>query len=227
MEKSRKEVAVNQANYSVLERVRASLGRSGETPPAPPEIPDRVARLVPRDANLVEVFTKNATAMHMLVQRVTQDELTTRLVEFLLGRQIKKLAMPGGELLEQLGVYDALRADGFDVRLWRDITLDELYDGYECGLTDVNYAVAETGMLVIKPTAAHGRALTLVPMHHVAVVRQKNILADQIDLMETIATDPQRHNWILIAGPSKTADIEMNVVTGVHGPNVVQTFIVA
>jgi L-lactate dehydrogenase complex protein LldG len=62
-------------------------------------------------------------------------------------------------------------------------------------------------------------------MYHVAIVEPRQILPDLLDLFERVADEPDRSNLILISGPSKTADIEMNVVTGVHGPNVVQTFV--
>ena len=118
-----------------------------------------------------------------------------------------------------LGVHDKLD------RLWRQ-NGDPNAVG-DCGITDVEYAIAETGSLVIRPHAGNGRGLSLVPMIHVAIVEPKNILPDLADLMEKLAEkERSRANVILIAGPSKTADIEMNVVTGVHGPNVVQVLVV-
>ena len=87
-----------------------------------------------------------------------------------------------------------------------------------------DYAVAETGTLVIKPAPEHGRGLSLVPLFHVAVVEPKQFLPDLIDLFERWpATGPQQRH--ADQRPVKTADIEMNVVTGVHGPNVVKAFI--
>jgi L-lactate dehydrogenase complex protein LldG len=92
-------------------------------------------------------------------------------------------------------------------------------------VTEVDYAVAETGSLVIRHRPEHGRLLSLVPFVHVAVVEPKNFLPDLLDLMEVLRRDGVGSGVTMISGPSKTADIEMNVVTGVHGPNVVKAFV--
>ena len=91
-------------------------------------------------------------------------------------------------------------------------------------LLDVDYAVAETGTLAICHRPGHGRAISLVPFVHVAIVEPKNFIPDMLDLFEKLPQQDSK-SVTLISGPSKTADIEMNVVTGVHGPNVVQAFI--
>ena len=128
-----------------------------------------------------------------------------------------------GDLLEKRGVKSALVAGGVDVNTWEELTLDASYD-LDCGITDAYAAVAETGSLVIRPSERNGRALSLVPGVHIAVLEPKNFLADLLDLLEKLKGE-KFPNVTLITGPSKTADIEGNLVTGVHGPGIVQIFI--
>jgi len=61
------------------------------------------------------------------------------------------------------------------------MTADEAYD-FDCGVTEVDYAVAETGSVVIRHRPEHGRLLSLVPFVHVAVVDPKQLVPDLIDL---------------------------------------------
>ena len=58
-----------------------------------------------------------------------------------------------------------------------------------------------------------------MPFVHVAVVEPKNFLPDLLDLFQRLKDEGIGGGVTMISGPSKTADIEMNVVTGVHGPN--------
>jgi L-lactate utilization protein LutC len=224
------------ADNEVMQRVRRALGRpagdaaaaataaTAATPPAPPALPDDVVRLVKGDVNLARLFAERAADLKMIVTPVTEASAAAELVTFVAAYPaIRKIALADSPLLERLKLREALSAAGLTVRSWRELTLDELYD-YDCAITNVDYAVAESASLVIKPTRAHGRGLSLVPMYHVAFVERRQILPDLIDLFAELALDPDRSNVILISGPSKTADIEMNVVTGVHGPNVVNAF---
>ena len=91
---------------------------------------------------------------------------------------------------------------------------------------DVYAAVAETGSLVIRPNPHHGLAISLVPPIHIALVEPATIGPDLIDLLEKIRLEPHPPNVTVITGPSKTADIEGALVTGVHGPGLVQVFLV-
>lgn len=210
----------------LIARVRQALGRSAPltTPPVPPVIDEPIARLVHSDIGLAELFAERASELHMHVTPTSPEEVATRVVAFLKEKGCQKIAIAEAPILSNLGIEQAVTEAGLHIKRWSEITLDDLYE-YDCGITDCTYAVAECGGLVIKPSPKHGRGLSLVPMFHVAVVEPKKLIPDMIDLMEKIASDPDRHNWIMITGPSKTADIEMNVVLGVHGPNVVETFI--
>jgi L-lactate dehydrogenase complex protein LldG len=217
------------SDHEVMDRVRAALGRRGTrmtSAPTPPPLPDEIVRLVRSDANLPEVFAQRAGELKMKVKSSSRDAAAGEVVAFFRQTPAKRIALANSALLEQLKVFDALASAGFETKRWDQLTLDELYD-FAAAVTDVDCAVAETGTLVIKPTADHGRGLSLVPMYHVAVVERRQFLPDMIDLFERLNRDEQaRSNVILISGPSKTADIEMNVVTGVHGPNVVLAVIV-
>ncbi len=213
---------------TVMEKVRRALGRTApmENAPVPPVIDESITRLVHGDAGLAELFVKRATEMKMDVSRVVEGELIDELIHFLRANECKKIAVAGSVVLERVNVLGALSEARFHVKTWAQMTLDELYDGYDCAVTDVKYAVAETGSLVIEPSAAQGRGLSLVPMMHVAIVEHKNLVGDLVDLMEKLSwAEQSRSNIIMITGPSKTADIEMNVVTGVHGPNIVKVFL--
>jgi L-lactate dehydrogenase complex protein LldG len=209
----------------VLDRVRRALGRSaGATVPAPPTIPEPIARLVHTDFGLPELFAKRAAENKMLVEMAYPEEVGEKLAAFLRARKCSKIALPESAFLEKLQIPAALRSAEFAVKAWPDMTLDEIYD-FDAGVTDAWCAVAETGSIAIRPTPQHGRALSLVPPIHVAILEPKNFVPDLVDFFEKLSREGAGSGVSLITGPSKTADIEMNLVEGVHGPGTVQLFI--
>ena len=89
----------------------------------------------------------------------------------------------------------------------------------DAGITSTRAGVADTGALVLWPTAQEPRLMSLVPPVHVAVLDADTIynsLAEMMAAQNWSAGMPT--NALLISGPSKTADIEFTLVFGVHGP---------
>ena len=95
----------------------------------------------------------------------------------------------------------------------------------EIGVTGVDWALAETGTLVLVSGRGQPRSTSLLPATHVAVFGRDKLVEslEQVGVMlEALHADPARTmsgaviNFI--TGPSRTADIELTLTRGVHGP---------
>ena len=91
------------------------------------------------------------------------------------------------------------------------------------GITGADYAVAETGSIVLVPRAGISRLVSLVPPVHIALVRKQDILNSIDDVFLLRRLDHYNNGDMgsylnFITGPSRTADIEQTIVVGVHGP---------
>jgi len=208
----------------VMNRVRRALNRTG--PPAPPpEIDESITRLTHPTDDLPAIFAGMCESNKMHVQTCNSADLAAQMIQFLSAENVKKVALCNGGIVVRLDLANHLTHAGFGSFTWDRLTLDELYD-FDCAITDVYSAVAETGSLVVKASAEQGRALSLVPRIHIAIVEAKQILPDLIDLFAKLTREGLGSAVSLITGPSKTSDIEMTLVIGVHGPMKVKVFIV-
>lgn len=88
----------------------------------------------------------------------------------------------------------------------------------DLGISSVDWAIAETGSLVLCSQPGQERVVSLLPPVHVAIVARDQIVPDVLDAFRQL--DPQKlpSNVVLVTGPSKTGDIELQLTTGVHGP---------
>ncbi len=86
------------------------------------------------------------------------------------------------------------------------------------GITAPRWAVAESATIVEVTGPGRPRSSSLVPSVHIAVINVKNMLASLSEAYALLRQDPPSHSFIFISGPSKTADIEAQLVHGAHGP---------
>ena len=92
------------------------------------------------------------------------------------------------------------------------------------GITAVDYALADTGTLVMMTGPGRARAVSLLPPIHVALVKPEQVISGLADLFVLLKAEKGFSSLnvssalTFITGPSRTADIELTLVVGVHGP---------
>jgi L-lactate dehydrogenase complex protein LldG len=99
--------------------------------------------------------------------------------------------------------------------------------GAAIGITGAEYALADTGTLVVFSGPEESRLMSLLPPLHIALVERGRILTGLDELLVTMPLPAQRSSsMVLITGPSRTADIEQILVRGVHGPGELHVVII-
>jgi L-lactate dehydrogenase complex protein LldG len=97
---------------------------------------------------------------------------------------------------------------------------EELFNRIDAGFTTTRGGIAETGGLIVWPSHAEPRLLSLVPPLHLALLDTRTIFDTFWEAIRSQgwASSGMPPNALLISGPSKTADIEQTLAYGVHGP---------
>lgn len=116
----------------------------------------------------------------------------------------------------------------------RDITVDEIINNgndpirlreilskADIGVSAAFCIIAETGSAILLSSAYEPRILSLLPETSVIIVDSKRVVPELTDAVELIQNEMDFKDlscMMIISGPSRTADIEKVLVTGVHGP---------
>ena len=180
-----------------------------------------VAALSP--AEKVERLKSLMEAMRTEVHLTSENEWLDKLEEILDQRTVKRLLFgphsPIGEALA--GRWNQKGPERPELVPY-DSEIEQLKDevfSIDAGITSTYGGIAETGALIIWSSEAEPRLLSLVPPIHIAVLQADKIYTSFLEVI-------QKENWsnqmptnaFLISGPSKTADIELTLAFGVHGP---------
>jgi L-lactate dehydrogenase complex protein LldG len=207
-----------------------ALRRRTEAAPHPTPLPDRsnaALRAVRPAEELAARFAAEATAAGCVVHRVTEANWLAAakdIVGSLSARLVLVQPQPGTALTAEraAALADALATAGRSaVSKWDDDTLFNC----DAAVTGVVAAIAETGTLVCVSGPAAARGASLIPPVHIALLDRTQIVGDLFDYFDRLANTGSPANINLITGPSKTADIEGILITGVHGPGVVHVLL--
>jgi L-lactate dehydrogenase complex protein LldG len=165
----------------------------------------------------LELFRTNAAALkadfHLLTSR---DELSQKLLELREAEGWKKVGTHAGELTDfacgQLALPTCRTVGGYDVA--------EL-ESCSVAITECDALVAQTGSVLVTSRSAGGRALSVLPPHHVVLAQSRQLLGDLPEAFAFLKKiyAPGYPSFIsFITGPSRTGDIERILVLGAHGP---------
>ncbi len=216
------------AREKILGRIREALrfpapvpGQHIGSPPQLPPSATRIRQILPRVGDSfeqrLELFKRNATDLkadfHAVKDLAEANELLRRLRD---AEGWKKVACHSGELTrsvcEALSLPVCRTDQPYDVR--------EL-EACSAGITECDALVAQTGSVLLTSRSAGGRALSVLPPHHVVLARAGQLLPDLPEVMAFVKKKyaPDYPSFIsLITGPSRTGDIERILVLGAHGP---------
>jgi len=91
--------------------------------------------------------------------------------------------------------------------------------GFDVGISNAQAAIAETGTLVLDSEQERHRLVSLVPPVHIAIVNASAIVETLGEALTLLRKDKEISSVVtFITGPSRTADIELTLAIGVHGP---------
>ena len=183
------------------------------------EPPSDYRPVVPRTASesggLLDLFVREAERQSAVVHRATDDARALSALAALLEGQKRIASWDPGEIALP-GLAHLLRDQGIEIAEPEDETP-------EFGLTGALAGLAATGSLVISSGPGTYRNTSLLPPVHIAVLRKEQLFPD---LESWFTTERARNflhmrhasNIVIVTGPSRTADIAMELVMGMHGP---------
>lgn len=200
------------ARDSILADVRAALGRGADAPAPPPpaRFPLRMAGAPEAEMALLlaEIGKLGGNT-----QRLTLAGLDDALAQLVREESIRKATLWQTPALNALGVETRLAALG--VELVSPHADKHALAACDLGVTGADAAFPETGTLLLRSDPDRPRMVSLLPRIHLAIIDAGILQPDLSPALEMVKGEGY---FVFVTGPSRTADIELTVTIGVHGP---------
>ncbi|MEQ6376772.1 lactate utilization protein C [Bacillaceae bacterium S4-13-56] len=179
---------------------------------------------------LVDILEKQCGVIHTTFKRTTSDQLIQVLQETIDGYEGKSAIIVNDERNESFGLKEyyenQLPETGCEVRIWDPNNKREnvkFAEKADVGITFSDITLAESGTVTLLNDKDNGRTISLLPKTYIAIIPKSTIVARMTQAASVIHKQNEAGQQVpscvsFITGPSNSADIEMNLIVGVHGP---------
>jgi len=175
---------------------------------------------------LVAKLEEQCKDIHTGVKHTTTANLTKAIQSILEDWNAYSIIYANDDRFDQYGLIPFFKEKTNDCKRW-DPNLKEEYIEFaknaDVGITFSDVTLAESGTVVLYNDGEKGRPVSLLPESYIAIVPKSTIVPRLTQAVKAIHEQnvkgeklPSCFNFI--SGPSNSADIEMNLVVGVHGP---------
>ncbi|MGB8648494.1 MAG: lactate utilization protein [Anaerolineae bacterium] len=212
----------NSARLEMLGRVRGALDRTPQSPIAPiPPTARFASRIAGEPEAELERFLSEVDKLGGKTRCLQgPEDLAAALQALVAAEGIKKATLWQTPELNDWGVSNTLRTGGIEVvspyAPNREVAACDL------GITTADFALPETGTLVLRSIADKPRTVSLLPRVHLAIVNRAMLRADLHQVFEETHGEGY---FVFITGPSRTSDIELTLTIGVHGPQTLHVWV--
>ena len=178
---------------------------------------------------LVDILKEQCTKIHTQVEEVTTEILPEALEKIVISLNAKSIVSWDDRRFVEYGVdsyFGRASSLGVDVHKWDPSIKDEnvkIAEKADIGITFSDMTLAESGTVVLLSGKGKGRSVSLLPTNYIAIVPKSTIVPRMTQATNFIHQMQEEKGIVpscinFISGPSNSADIEMNLVVGVHGP---------
>ncbi|GAB2535698.1 LutC/YkgG family protein [Gracilibacillus alcaliphilus] len=178
--------------------------------------------------DLIAVLQEHCKVIHTDFVRTSKEELTTRLREVLDKYEARSLIASNDKRNQEYGLDLAYQqfAEEIDVHIW-DASIGKenqvIAERTDVGISFSDITLAESGTVTLMMNKDNGRSISLMPKCYIAIIPKETIVPRMTQAAQKIHANHQEgieppSSVCFVTGPSNSADIEMNLIVGVHGP---------
>lgn len=174
---------------------------------------------------LVDVLRDQCKNIHTKIVETTSDHITHTVEQVLQELQSKTVVSTNDDRLHKVGVTSFIEKN-YDSHVWNVDAGDEnirISEKADVGITYSDYTLAESATVVLVSDHGKGRSVSLLPENYICIVPKSTIVPRMSQVAQKIHERVEDGKPVascinFISGPSNSADIEMNLIVGVHGP---------